>query len=186
VGRHFSAYVGRWIPGARRKAGRTGRDCDGGGLTRCPLRRIPWGRGRDGAAVLGVTRPDLSDEHVSILHRPSRCRSRSHPVASSQARPGPRAPNPRTLWPCVFTAPFRPALFDGRRCLRRCGGRICGGIDEVTGVRPDRGHRQGGDRVNSLCRGSAERERKSLHARIEELDLQLSISDGLRLSDQLT
>ena len=42
-----------------------------------------------------------------------------------------------------------------------------------------------GDRVNSLCRGSAERERKSLHARIEKLDLELSISDGLRLSDQL-
>ncbi len=34
-------------------------------------------------------------------------------------------------------------------------------------------------------RGSAERERKSLHARIEKLDLELSISDGLRLSDQL-
>jgi hypothetical protein len=43
-----------------------------------------------------------------------------------------------------------------------------------------------GDRVNSLCHGSAERERKSLHARIETLDLQLSISNGLRLSDQLT
>ena len=36
-------------------------------------------------------------------------------------------------WPCVVTAPFRPALFDGRRCLRRCGGRTCGGIKEVTG-----------------------------------------------------
>src|SRR4029453_9926535 len=42
-----------------------------------------------------------------------------------------------------------------------------------------------GDRINSLCRGSAERERKSLHAGIEKLDLELSISDGLRLSDQL-
>src|SRR5260370_15942490 len=42
-----------------------------------------------------------------------------------------------------------------------------------------------GDRVNSLCRGSAERERKSLHARIEKLDLELSISNGLRLPDQL-
>jgi hypothetical protein len=31
----------------------------------------------------------------------------------------------------------------------------------------------------------AERERKSLHARIEKLDLELSIVDGLRLSDQL-
>src|SRR5260370_2244435 len=41
------------------------------------------------------------------------------------------------------------------------------------------------DRVNSLCRGSAERERKSLHARIEKLDLELSISNGLRLADQL-
>src|SRR5919199_948463 len=39
--------------------------------------------------------------------------------------------------------------------------------------------------VNSLCHGSAERERISLHARIEKLDLELSISDGLRLSDQL-
>src|SRR5258706_14026187 len=42
-----------------------------------------------------------------------------------------------------------------------------------------------GDRVKSLCRGSAERERKRLHARIEKLDLELSISNGLRLSDQL-
>jgi hypothetical protein len=39
--------------------------------------------------------------------------------------------------------------------------------------------------VNSLCHGSAERERKSLHPRIEKLDLELSISDGLGLSDQL-
>src|SRR5215218_7107925 len=39
--------------------------------------------------------------------------------------------------------------------------------------------------VNSLCRGSAERERKSLHARIEKLDLELSIGDGLRLPEQL-
>ena len=39
--------------------------------------------------------------------------------------------------------------------------------------------------VNSLCRGSAEREGKCLHARIEKLDLDLSILDGLRLSDQL-
>jgi hypothetical protein len=37
----------------------------------------------------------------------------------------------------------------------------------------------------SLCRGSAERERKSLHARIEKVDLELSISDGHRLSHQL-
>src|SRR5918998_1805598 len=36
-----------------------------------------------------------------------------------------------------------------------------------------------------LCRGSAERERISLHPRIEKLDLEVSISDGLRLSDQL-
>src|SRR5207237_5238938 len=42
-----------------------------------------------------------------------------------------------------------------------------------------------GDRVNSLCRGSAERERESLHARIEKLDLELSISNGLGLPDQL-
>jgi hypothetical protein len=33
--------------------------------------------------------------------------------------------------------------------------------------------------------GSAERERKSFHARIEKLDLELSIGDGLGLSDQL-
>ena len=33
--------------------------------------------------------------------------------------------------------------------------------------------------------GSAERERKSLHARTEKLDLELSIGDGLRLPDQL-
>src|SRR5258708_30747069 len=40
-------------------------------------------------------------------------------------------------------------------------------------------------RVKSLCRGSAECERKSPHARIEKLDLELAISNGLRLSDQL-
>jgi hypothetical protein len=39
--------------------------------------------------------------------------------------------------------------------------------------------------VNGLFRGSAEREHKSLYARIEKLDLELSISNGLRLSDQL-
>src|SRR5258707_12630614 len=48
--------------------------------------------------------------------------------------------------------------------------------------RPPPGH---GDRVNSLCHGSAEGERESLHARIEKLDLELAISNGLRLSDQL-
>src|SRR5574341_717674 len=41
------------------------------------------------------------------------------------------------------------------------------------------------DRVNSLCRGSAERKRKSLHPRIEKLDLELSIHDGFRLPDEL-
>src|SRR5262249_8899278 len=39
--------------------------------------------------------------------------------------------------------------------------------------------------VNSLRRKSAERECKSLHARIEKLDLKLSISDELQLSNQL-
>src|SRR5215212_2768185 len=39
--------------------------------------------------------------------------------------------------------------------------------------------------VNSLCHGSAERERKSLHPRIKKLDLEVAISDGLGLSDQL-
>src|SRR5829696_6502719 len=39
--------------------------------------------------------------------------------------------------------------------------------------------------VNSLCHGSAERERKSLHPRIKKLDLEVSISDGLGLSNQL-
>src|SRR6266516_2222059 len=34
-------------------------------------------------------------------------------------------------------------------------------------------------------RGSAECERKSLHAGIEKLDLELAISNGLRLTDQL-
>ena len=34
-------------------------------------------------------------------------------------------------------------------------------------------------------RGSAERQRKSLHARIEKFDLELSVRDGRRLSDQL-
>jgi hypothetical protein len=33
--------------------------------------------------------------------------------------------------------------------------------------------------------GSAEGERKSLHARTEKLDFELSIDDGFRLSDQL-
>jgi hypothetical protein len=39
--------------------------------------------------------------------------------------------------------------------------------------------------VNTQCPGSTESERKSLYARIEKLDLELAISDGLRLSDQL-
>jgi hypothetical protein len=39
--------------------------------------------------------------------------------------------------------------------------------------------------IISLCRGSAECEHKRLHAGIEKLDLELSISDGLRLSDHL-
>jgi hypothetical protein len=42
-----------------------------------------------------------------------------------------------------------------------------------------------GDWVKSLCRGSAERERKSFHARIEKLDLELPISNVPRLPDQL-
>src|SRR5712691_2414050 len=40
-------------------------------------------------------------------------------------------------------------------------------------------------RKRSLRRGSAERERKSLHARIEKRDRELPIGDGLRLPDQL-
>src|SRR5438105_12399833 len=36
-----------------------------------------------------------------------------------------------------------------------------------------------------MWKGSAERESKRLHARIEELNLELSVSDGARLSDQL-
>jgi hypothetical protein len=39
--------------------------------------------------------------------------------------------------------------------------------------------------VNSLCHRSAEGEAISLHARIEKLDLEQSISDGLGLPDQL-
>ena len=39
--------------------------------------------------------------------------------------------------------------------------------------------------VHRLRRGSAERERKRLNARIEKRDLALSISDGRRLSDEL-
>ena len=42
-----------------------------------------------------------------------------------------------------------------------------------------------GDRVKSLCRGSAEGEHKCLHARIEKLDLELAISNVPRLPDQL-
>ena len=42
-----------------------------------------------------------------------------------------------------------------------------------------------GDRVKSLCRGSAEREHKRLHTRIEKLDLELAISNVPRLPDQL-
>jgi hypothetical protein len=45
--------------------------------------------------------------------------------------------------------------------------------------------RQGRGWVNSLCDGSAERESKSLNTRIEKLDFELSISNGLRLPDQL-
>src|SRR5262249_23835380 len=41
------------------------------------------------------------------------------------------------------------------------------------------------DQMKSLCCGSAECERKRLHARIEKLDLKLAIRDGHRVSDQL-
>src|SRR5882724_12860051 len=43
----------------------------------------------------------------------------------------------------------------------------------------------GADDSSTEWNGSAERERKRLHARVEELDLELSVSDGFRLSDQL-
>src|SRR5260370_17010825 len=49
-------------------------------------------------------------------------------------------------------------------------------------ARPPKGR---GDRMKSLCRGSAERESESLHARIEKLDLELAISNVPRLPDQL-
>src|SRR5918995_783581 len=39
--------------------------------------------------------------------------------------------------------------------------------------------------ASSLCRRSAEGEAISLHARFEKLDLEVSIGDGLALSDQL-
>src|SRR3712207_13315 len=39
--------------------------------------------------------------------------------------------------------------------------------------------------IECFCRGSAEREAISLHPRIEKLDLELPIGDGLRLPDQL-
>ena len=56
---------------------------------------------------------------------------------------------------------------------------------KVTGFDPSRPPPGRGDQVNSLWLGSAKRERKSLHACIEKLDLEQSISDGLRLSNQL-
>src|ERR1051326_1097326 len=39
--------------------------------------------------------------------------------------------------------------------------------------------------VGGACRRSAERERESLNPRIVELNLETSVGDGLRLSDQL-
>src|SRR5262245_11150649 len=39
--------------------------------------------------------------------------------------------------------------------------------------------------IRYLRNRSTERERKSLHAQTEKLDFELSIGDGLRLSDQL-
>ena len=42
-----------------------------------------------------------------------------------------------------------------------------------------------GDRVKSLCGGSAEHERTRLQACFEKLNLELPISNGLRLPDQL-
>src|SRR5881275_310297 len=59
--------------------------------------------------------------------------------------------------------------------MRMPRGRVLG---DFTGASPYRWP------FRARCR-SAERERKSLHARIEELDLELSVSDGGRLSDQL-
>src|SRR5207245_7214273 len=45
--------------------------------------------------------------------------------------------------------------------------------------------RRAGCGAHDSSTGSAERERKSLHARIEELDLELSVSDGGRWWDRL-
>jgi hypothetical protein len=53
----------------------------------------------------------------------------------------------------------------------------------VKAIGPRR--RTGDDEVMSPSLRSAERERKGLHARIEELQLELSSSDRLRLSDHL-
>jgi hypothetical protein len=57
----------------------------------------------------------------------------------------------------------------------------------VTGQSP--GHpaatAEHGDRLNDLRGGSAEGEDQGLHTRIEELDLELSITDVSRLPDQL-
>src|SRR5919112_962983 len=39
--------------------------------------------------------------------------------------------------------------------------------------------------IECFCRGSAEGEAKSLHPRIEKLDLEVSVADGPRLPDQL-
>ena len=44
---------------------------------------------------------------------------------------------------------------------------------------------RGARRDVQRCRGSAERERKRFHARIETFDLELAIHDGRRLPDQL-
>jgi hypothetical protein len=42
-----------------------------------------------------------------------------------------------------------------------------------------------GDRVNCLCRGSAERERKRLDAGVKKLDLEPSMGDAIRSPGQL-
>src|SRR5690242_18933761 len=66
-----------------------------------------------------------------------------------------------------------------------CAHRADNDVYEGDRARPDGGPPWHGDPVNCLCRGSADRECESPHARIGKLDLELSGGDVPGLPDQL-
>src|SRR3989442_2389432 len=94
-------------------------------------------------------------------------------------------------------APQAVGIRAGKDQLATISGCSWGGFEPDAGATADHDYglpeqfrfalrgRGGGSGAHDSSTGSAERERKRLHARIEELNLELSVSDGGRMSDQL-